>query len=75
MEAYRDGGIIPFLTLTLYTGNWFIHVTHARFLEYDSKTLVYITEGKLFYQLRERKSIQSVQEVNENSVFEIGGYS
>ena len=42
---------------------------------HDSKASVYITERKLFYQLRERISIQAVQGVNEHSVFEIGRYS
>jgi hypothetical protein len=42
---------------------------------HDNKASGYITEGELFYQLRERKSIQAVQEVNEHSVFETGRYS
>jgi len=63
------------LTLTLYTGEWFIHVTHARFSCARYEASVYITEGKLFFQLGERKSIQAVQEVNEQSVSEKGRYS
>jgi uncharacterized membrane-anchored protein YhcB (DUF1043 family) len=34
------------------------------FLVHDIKASGYIIEGKLFYRLRERKSIQTVQEIN-----------
>jgi len=44
-------------------------------LVHDNNASVYIREGKLFYQPRERKSIQAVYEVNEHSVFETGRYS
>jgi hypothetical protein len=58
--------------LTLHTGDWFIHETHARFSCAREQSFGLYHRKKIILPAERNEIYQAVQEVNEQSVFERG---